>query len=110
MMKNLIKLEPTGYVAVAKWFALEAGRCGWSRPDVWAWAGLGIVRSVTTEAALGIHPSAKTAFPQITKSVCKVQRDWLQSSENGSPNNVAFSVSCPLERLRCNSVSTGQKL
>ena len=53
-MKNLIKLEPTGYVAVAKWFALEAGRCGWSRPDVWAWAGLGIVCSVTTEAALGL--------------------------------------------------------
>ena len=100
LMRNLIKPASAGYVTVANWFALEAGRCGWS----------GLVRSVNTDAVLAIHLSAKTAFPQITKSVCKVQWGRLQSSENGSPNNVAFSVSCPLERLRCNSVSTGQKL
>ena len=50
-MKNLIKPAPAGYVTVANWFALEAGRCGWS----------GLVRSVNTDAPLAIHPSAKTA-------------------------------------------------
>ena len=62
LMKNVIKPAPAGYVTVANWFALEAGRCGWS----------GLVHSVNTDAPLAIHPSAKTAFPQITKSVQSV--------------------------------------
>ena len=58
-MKNLIKPASAGYVTVANWFALEAGRCGWS----------GLVRSVNTDAVLAIHLSAKTASTNYQVSV-----------------------------------------